>query len=489
MSFLKYVSSYSIGIIISRILGFIRDLLFARTIGTGLIADIFFISFRLPNVFRSIFAEGAFSSAFLPIYSSSKYKKTFANNTYSLLILFMLGLCIIAEIFMPSILQFIAPNFLGNYDTITLVARIMFPYIFFLSITSLFTAILQANKHFAIISLTYTILNICLIISLVICYIFPSSNHLIYLACTVIIAGFLQLLWVGYLCKHLVFEVFFVKPRISQEIHTLYTRILPSILSASVYQVNVLVDTVFITSYAGATSFFYYADRFNQLPIALIGISISTVLMPLISDKSKGYISSSLNKAFAFAILLIIPTTIGLYMIAENVIRVFLVNNKFSINDAYHTALILKILCLSLPAVILNKIMLSVYFSYGNTKTPLYCSIIAMLTNVCLDIALIHKYHYTGIAIATIISVWINFLLLLFKLHKKYNVLQVNDLLIRTITAVLISSIGLIITLQLLMIYIPQPGYLGILSIVAISVLVYFTMASCILHKYIPSLM
>ena len=281
MNLLSSTSVFSFFTLLSRILGYIRDILIAIFLGASVFADAFFVAFRLPNTFRRLFAEGTFNAAFIPSYTSEKIEnkekgKKFADEVLSLLVLTLLFIIILAEIFTPQLVYLIAPGFSENSEKFNLaveLTRITFPFLIFVSISSFFSGILNSNNKFAAAAAAPIIINIILILSLIVSY-FLNLNFSKQLSYGVTIGGVLQLLFLIYFTKKYYKFSFKFKTKLSNKTKFFFKKLLPSILSSGVTQINILVGTIIASFEASAVSYLYYADRIYQINLALAGIAV-----------------------------------------------------------------------------------------------------------------------------------------------------------------------------------------------------------------------
>ena len=289
MNLIKSTGTFSFFTIISRLLGYVRDILIAIFLGTGPLADAFFVAFRIPNTFRRLFSEGTFNAAFIPSYSSLLNKKNeaqnFANNIFNLLILGLLILVLIIEILMPLFVYLIAPGFEGDYDKMGLaitLTRITFPFLMFISLASFFSAILNSYNKFAIASAVPIILNILLIGVLLFAKML-DDNLVYYLSYAVTFSGIIQFIFLYFFVKKHFSPKIKFKIKIDKKIKNFSKKLLPSIFSSGVTQINILVGTIIASFQAGAVSYLYYADRVYQINLAIAGIAIGTVILPQLS--------------------------------------------------------------------------------------------------------------------------------------------------------------------------------------------------------------
>ena len=290
MNILSSVSSFGFLTLVSRILGYFRDILIAIFLGTRFLADAFFVAFRLPNTFRRLFAEGSFNSAFVPQYAKLDAQKKsfdFANSVFNLLTFILLILICVAEIFMGGVIYIISPGFTDNlekYNLAVSLSRIVFPFLLFVSLSSFYSAILNTKGKFAVPAAAPIILNLLLIGSIFYANFF-DKDLVVYMAWSVSIAGLLQLIMLIFYTKK------YFKPNIkfnltiSPEVKFFFKRLLPSIFSSGVMQINILVGTIIASFQTSAVSYLYYADRIYQLPLAITGIAIGTVILPTLSKE------------------------------------------------------------------------------------------------------------------------------------------------------------------------------------------------------------
>ena len=300
MNLIKSTGTFSFFTIISRLLGYMRDILIAVFLGAGPLADAFFVAFRIPNTFRRLFSEGTFNAAFVPSYSSINNKKkseNFANNIFSLLILGLLSLVFLIEIFMPIFVFLIAPGFEGDNSKMELaitLTRITFPFLLFVSLASFLSAILNSHNKFAAASAAPIILNIFLILVLIFGKIL-DDQLVYYLSYAVTISGITQFIFLYFFVKKNYKPQFKFSFKIDGKIKLFFKKLLPSIFSSGVTQINILVGTIIASFQASAVSYLYYADRIYQINLAIAGIAIGTVILPQLSKhvqnkKKKKYI-------------------------------------------------------------------------------------------------------------------------------------------------------------------------------------------------------
>ena len=286
MNLIKTTGTFGFYTILSRLLGYLRDVLLAIFLGTGFIADAFFVAFRIPNTFRRLFAEGTFNAAFVPSYTSelvrSKTKSNmFANEIFNLLFCGLLFLVLLIEIFMPAFVSLIAPGFVEDSEKIELaidLTRITFPFLIFVSLSSFFAAILNSHNKFAAASAAPIILNLVLI-GILFFGKYLNDNLIYYLSYGVSIAGFLQLVFLYRFVKKFYLIKFNFKFKLTQKVKFFFRKLLPSIFSSGVTQINILIGTIIASFQASAVSYLYYADRIYQINLAIAGIAIGVVIL------------------------------------------------------------------------------------------------------------------------------------------------------------------------------------------------------------------
>ncbi len=451
MNLLSSATIFSFFTLISRVLGYIRDILIAIFLGASIFADAFFVAFRLPNTFRRLFAEGTFNAAFIPSYNTAKLKnkktgKVFADDVLNTLFLILLIIITIAEIFTPYLVYFIAPGFIGDEIKFRLAVeftRITFPFLLFVSLSSFFSGILNSYNKFAAAAAAPIILNVILIISILFSYYF-ELNTAKQLSYGVTIAGISQLIFLIY------FTYKFYKPKIklglkiSNRVKFFYKKLLPSIFSSGVTQINILVGTIIASFQSGAVSYLYYADRVYQINLAIAGIAVGTVSLPVLSKafKSKNHskVARIQNKAIQLSLLLSIPASLGLVIASDEIVNGLFGYGSFSPKDVEITANALMFFGYGVVAFALVKILSNFFFARDNTKTPFYISTFIVFLNVSISFSFFNQIGFLIIPIATSISTWIGVLIFIYFLKKK-NYLLLRDELLNTTYKIIISTI------------------------------------------------
>jgi len=440
MNLIKSTGTFSFFTLVSRLLGYIRDVLIAIFLGSGPIADAFFVAFRIPNTFRRLFSEGAFNAAFIPSYSSESVNgkqraKKFASEIFNLLFISLLFIVFVIEIFMPGFVFIIAPGFNENLDkldlTITL-TRITFPFLLFVSLASFFSAILNSHNHFAAAAAAPIILNILLIIILLFGN-YLNDQLVFYLSYAVTLAGLLQLFFLIYYTRKFYIPKFSLKININSKVKLFFKKLLPSIFSSGVTQINILVGTIIASFQASAVSYLYYADRIYQINLAIAGIAIGTVVLPNLSkhiqSKNKTKINFIQNKSLELCLFLSLPAGIALLIASEEITSSLFGYGSFDILSVKNSAKALFYFALGLPAFSFIKIFSSFLFARHNTKTPFLISLFSVFLNIFISVYFFNKIGFIIVPIATTISSWFNALILLVVLiNKKYFSLNKNFL-------------------------------------------------------------
>ena len=450
MNLIKSTSTFGFFTLISRILGYLRDLLIAIYLGSGPIADAFFVAFRIPNTFRRLFSEGTFNAAFVPSYSSELVlgkirSQNFANKIFNLLLISLLIIVLIIEILMPSFVFVIAPGFSGDTDKLDLtisLTRIMFPFLLFVSLSSFFSAILNSHNKFAVASAAPIILNIFLILVLLF-QSYLNDQLVIYLSYAVTCAGIVQLIFLLFFIRKFYFPKITLNFKIDKKVKLFFNKLLPSIFSSGVTQINILVGTIIASFQASAVSYLYYADRIYQINLAIAGIAIGTVLLPNLSkyiqSRNKKKIDFIQNKALELSLFLSLPATLALLIASEEITSSLFGYGSFDDLSVKNSAKALFYFALGLPAFSFIKIFSSFLFARHNTKVPFYFSVISVIINIIISIYYFNKIGFIIIPMATTISSWLNAILLLIYLtNKKYY--SINSIFLYSLIKISLST-------------------------------------------------
>jgi len=495
MNLIASISTFSFFTLISRLLGYVRDILIAIFLGTNLFADAFFVAFRLPNTFRRLFAEGAFNAAFIPSYTGelTKNKKTaddFAKNVFNLLFIILLFIVLIAEIFMPQLIYLIAPGFYQDIEKLNLainLSRITFPFLFFISLASFFSAILNSYNKFAVAAAAPIILNIVLIISLFISQYLDSSLAFI-LSYAVSLAGFLQLLILLFFVRKNFKPILNFKIKINNKVKFFFKKLIPSIFSSGVTQINILVGTIIASFQAGAVSYLYYADRVYQINLAISGIAVGTVMLPQLSkyikNNNKNQVINLQNRSIELSLFLSIPGAVALIMASKEIVTSLFGYGSFDIQSVNNTAIALTFFAFGVPAFSILKIFSNLFFARNDTKLPFYLSIVSVILNIILSVLFFNRIGFVIIPIATSISSWIN-VFMHFYFIKKRNLHNFDTKFTYKFPRILLSVVVMGTTLYLLLsvfsdkfIYNESWKAIYLFIIVLISLLSYFVISN-----------
>tara|TARA_B110000438_G_scaffold139221_1_gene134501 strand:+ start:7049 stop:8578 length:1530 start_codon:yes stop_codon:yes gene_type:complete len=461
MNLFKSTTTFSFFTLLSRILGYIRDILIAIFLGSGILADAFFVAFRIPNTFRRLFSEGSFNSAFVPSYASELSKgkseaNNFANDVYKLLIIGLFFLVSLIEIFMPYFVFLIAPGFAGNEEKMQLVinlTRITFPFLFFISISSFFSAILNSHNRFAAAAAAPIILNIVLIATLFFAKIL-NDKLVYYLSYAVTISGFIQFIFLYIVVKKFFISKINFNFKFNEKVKFFFKKLLPSIFSSGVVQINILVGTIIASFQASAVSYLYYADRVYQINLAIAGIAISTVILPklsnLVDEQNSHEIKNIQNKALELSLFLSFPATIALIIASEPTISSLFGYGSFSQTAVENSSKALFYFAFGLPAFALIKVFSSFFFARHNTKTPFLISIFSVFTNILISLVFFQKIGFIILPIATSISSWVNAIFLYIFMRKK-DLFEFNDLFKYRFPRIVLSSFCMGIILYLIL--------------------------------------
>ena len=432
MALLRFAATVGAYTMASRVLGFLRDILIAKYVGAGMVADAFFVAFKLPNLFRRLFAEGAFNLAFVPLFArrleadGRAAALRFAEQSLSVLLWALIGVVTLAEIAMPWLMRGFAPGFVAEpdkFDLAVALTRLTFPYLLFISLVSLLAGILNSVEKFAAAAAAPILLNLCLIVGLLaFADMLPTAGHA--LAWAVAVAGIVQFVWLAWSAHRAGLLPALPRPRLTPDVRALLVLIAPAAIGAGVQQLNLVVDVIIASLLpTGSVSFLYYADRIVQLPLGVIGVAMGTALLPTLSRQLQSgdtdAAGESQNRALEFALLLTLPAAAALAVIAGPVITVLFERGAFDSADSAATAGALAAYAAGLPAFVMIKILAPGYFARKDTKTPLKVAAVCLVVNVILNLILMGPLAHVGIALASAISSWLNVCLLAIGLARR----------------------------------------------------------------------
>ena len=404
---------------ISRIFGFVRDMLIARFMGAGRLSDIFFAAFKLPNLFRDLLGEGALSAIFIPMYTDMKKDKGFAENVFSWLMIILLGLTIVFEILMPLVVWALAPGFSeepGKLQLTILIARIMFFYVIFICGSAFLSAVLNAHSRFLLAAFMPVMLNIMLIAALAGSLLYGNQYIIYVIAATVVLSGIIQFftLWGRIRSKN--FGLRLIVPHWNKQIKDLFKRFCVSLVGSGFYQITIIVGTLVASWQSGAVSWLYYSDRMIQLPFAMIGLAVGTVLISSISkaltEKNMRSVYIQQNSSMRKSMMLIIPCMVGLFVLAEPIIRILFQHGEWTAESTNAVAMAIKIQCLVLPAMLISQIYSKTLYASQDVNTPVRTSMISLGVATIIYLALFRFIGYLSIPVGIVVSGYVkNYLL------------------------------------------------------------------------------
>ena len=436
--------------LLSRLVGFIRDIVLSAVLGSGAVADAFFVAFKLPNFFRRLFAEGAFSAAFVPLFARELQAHgrdealTFARQAHAALLLVLLPFSALLILGMPFVVALLAPG-LRDEPTFAMAVtfgRITFPYLLFISLASLYGGVLNSIDRFAHVAATPILLNLALIGAVLgLTPLLPNSGYAASIG--VAIAGILQWLWLLIACARDGVGMTLVRPRWTERVARLVKLATPVAIGGGVQQISTMLDVVWASLLpVGTISALYYADRIAQLPLGVVGIAIGTALLPLLARQLRaGQAQSAManqNRAIEFGLLLSLPAAVALWLLADPIIRMLFERGRFGPDDTLRTAGALAAFAAGLPAFVLVKALTPGFFAREDTRTPLYIAIAAIAVNVALNIAFLYgtALAQVGIALASSLSGWLNAAMLATVLRRRDQWVPDERLVARSIRMV-----------------------------------------------------
>lgn len=426
MSLLKSITTFGGWTLISRITGFFRDVVLANYLGAGMVSDAFFVAFKLPNLFRSLFAEGAFTAAFVPIFSQKLVDGgkagavRFAAQAISVLIVFVGLFVLLMELVMPLVVMLLAPGFAadaGKIELAVFLSRITFPFLLLVSVVSFQSGILNSLGKFAAPAAAPVILNLTMIASVFVLMPFVATPAY-RIALGVPAAGLLEILWLHYFLKR---QDVFIRPQrgvfalaATEEIKTLFKRIAPGVFGAGIYQINMMVDTILVSLVGtGAISWLYYANRLQQLPLGVVGAAIGVALLPILSRQLKsGEIDEAArtqDKAIEYGALMSVPAAVFMIVLAEPIVNILFQHGKFGAFQTQMTAQAVIAYAVGIPVYVMVKAMTPNFFARCDTKTPVKYSAVVLAANLLFALVLMRPFGHVGIASATTLAAFVSF--------------------------------------------------------------------------------
>lgn len=456
--------------LLSRLTGFVRDIMLAAIIGAGPVADAFFVAFRLPNHFRAIFAEGAFNAAFVPAYARIRTQggeaaaKEFGDRIFTLLFATQIVLLVAALVFTPQVIEVLAPGFSREPQQFALavsLTRITFPYLLLITLVTLWGGILNALHRFAAASAAPILLNLAMMATLALAAFFPSAGYAA--AWGVLISGVLQAALVGGDTLRSGAMTWFRDLRWGDDVRRFFKALLPATIGSAGTQLALFADTI-IASFlsAGAISALYYADRIDQLPIGVIGIAVGTVLLPEMTHRlaagDDAGARSAQNRAIEFALLLGLPCVVAFLVVPNLIMRGLFMRGAFTDADAHAAAVTLMAYTIGLIPFVLIRSVVAPFLARGDTATPVKAALTGTAINIVLKIALMGSMAQAGLALATSIGAWINFILVLW-LASRANFIAMDSELKSSIVKLIGASLVFALVL-----FIAAPAVTSLLS-------------------------
>jgi putative peptidoglycan lipid II flippase len=409
--------------LVSRITGFVRDIVLAAVLGAGPVADAFFVALRLPNHFRALFAEGAFNAAFVPAYAQIREQggaaraQVFADRIFALLLASQIVLLGVALVFTPQVIDLLAPGFSKDperYGLAVTLTRITFPYLLLITLVTLYGGILNSLHRFASAAAAPILLNISIVVALAFVAFFPTAGHAA--AWGVLVAGALEAIWLAADAKRAGALPVLKWPELDADVRKFFRALGPATIGSGGVQLALFADTI-IASFlpAGALSALYYADRIDQLPIGVIGIAAGTVLLPemarrIAAGDEAGALNAQ-NRAIEFTLLLSVPCVAAFFTVPDAIMRGLFMHGKFTAADATAAAQTLTAYAAGLLPFVLIRSVVATFYARGDTATPVKAALIAVAVNIAFKVMLMGPLAQIGLALATAIGAWINFML------------------------------------------------------------------------------
>ncbi len=455
MSLLRSIATIGSLTMVSRVLGLVRDILIANIVDKA-ITDAFFVAFKFPNLFRRLFAEGAFNAAYVPQFAKRltgqgrQAALVFADQVASVMTSWLLVFTISSVVAMPLLMYGIAYGFTDEPDKFALtveLSRITFPYLLFMALTAMLAGTLNSVGRFAAAAAAPIVLNIVLISSLLLLTagVLTLPGHA--LAWAVAIAGAGQLAWVAAACGRHGVMLHLPRPRLSPDVRRLFRIMVPAVMGYGVVQINMLIDMFLATLLPeGSVSYLFYADRLNQLPLGVIGVSVGVALLPTMTRQLRAgateAAADSQNRGIEIALVLAVPATAALIVIADPIISVIYQRGRFTPGMTDATAAALMAFAVGLPAYVMQRALTPGFFAREDTMTPVKIAIVVVVANVALAVVLMQFLQHVGIALATGLTAWLNAGLLGYVLHRR-GYLVIDRRLKRRLPRIIVSTLAM----------------------------------------------
>jgi len=437
----------------SRLLGFARDIMIAGYLGAGPVAEAFFVAFRLPNMFRRFFAEGAFNMAFVPLFAKRlegegpEAARRFAQEAFAVLLATLLALTTLALVAMPALVFLLAAGFAGDpekFDLAVSFSRIQFPYLLCMSLTALFSGILNALGRFTAPAVAPMVLNVILIAAMALAARqgWPVGDAL---AWAVLAAGVAQAALVALAARRAGMGLRLTRPRMTPAVRRLVRLGIPGALSGGVMHINLLIGTAIASFFDGAVAWLSYADRLYQLPLGVVGVAIGVVLLPELARRVRAAeparAREALNRAAEFALVLTLPATVALVAMPGEIVSTLFQRGAFTSADTAETAVSVAIYALGLPAFVLQKVIQPAYFAREDMVGPLRFAVASMALNTAVSVLGVWPIGYLAIPLGTTLAGWLNLWLLWRGARTFGDTVAVDARLRRTAPRLLIAAL------------------------------------------------
>lgn len=418
---------------VSRVLGFAREMVMARILGANMYADAFLVAFRLPNTFRRFFGEGAFSAGFVPLFSQRYHgeggldeARRFSEEVLAVFLPVLLAFTIIGQIAMPAMVWLLASGYAGDpvkFELTNWLSRLTFPYLMLISLVSLYSGVLNSMHKFAAAAFAPALLNLAMLVALLLVPQGGAASAQA-LAIAVVLGGVIQLALVWVAARSAGISLRLRRPRMTPGVRQFFRVVIPATFAAGVYQVSILIDTQFVSYLAeGSMAHLNYADRLNQLPLGIIGTALGTAILPSISkfvDQGNHEEAQKIqNQAVELGMLLTLPAAIAFAAAGVPLVTALFRGGEFTPEDAVITGNTLAIIALGLPAYVLVKVLTPGFFAREDTKTPLRIALWVLGANIALNFALVPVLGLYGLALALMLTAWLNCAMLYLTLRKR----------------------------------------------------------------------
>ena len=418
---------------VSRVLGFAREMVMARVLGANMFADAFLVAFRLPNTFRRFFGEGAFSAGFVPLFSQRYHgeggleeAKKFSEEVLAVFLPALLAFTIIGQLAMPALVWLLASGYAGDaakFELTNWLSRLTFPYLMLISLVSLYSGVLNSMHKFAAAAFAPALLNIVMLAALLLVPTGGAASAQA-LSIAVVIGGVIQLALVWWAARSAGISLRLRRPRMTPGVRQFFRVVIPATFAAGVYQVSILIDTQFVSYLVeGSMAHLNYADRLNQLPLGIIGTALGTAILPSISkfvDQGKPEEAQKIqNQALELGMLLTLPAAVAFAAAGVPLVTALFRGGEFTPEDAIVTGNTLALIALGLPAYVLVKVLTPGFFAREDTKTPLRIAMWVLAANIVLNFAFVPWMGLYGLALALALTAWLNCAMLYITLRRR----------------------------------------------------------------------